>query len=117
MLSNACFKEIYIACGHTDLRFGIDGLAASVREKFNLSPFEKDVIFLFCGRRNDRIKALVWEGDGFLLLYKRVENGRFKWPRSSEELMNLNARQFECLLSGFAIEPGIKMVSPPEKVI
>lgn len=59
MLKESRFKEIYIACGYTDLRYGIDGLAASIRERFNLSPFEKDVIFLFCGRRNDRIKALL----------------------------------------------------------
>lgn len=117
MLKESRFKEIYIACGYTDLRCGIDGLAASIRERFNLSPFEKDVIFLFCGRRNDRIKALVWEGDGFLLLYKRIESGRFRWPRNTEELKNLTSEQFERLLSGFAIEPGIKMVSPPEKVI
>ena len=72
MLQSSRFKRIYIACGYTDLRYGIDGLAATVRERFYLNPFETDILFLFCGRRNDRIKALVWEGDGFLLLYKRL---------------------------------------------
>ena len=65
MLQSSRFKRIYIACGYTDLRYGIDGLAATIRERFNLNPFETDILFLFCGRRNDRIKALVWEGDGF----------------------------------------------------
>ena len=68
------FKRIIIACGYTDLRFGIDGLAAVVRHNFNLDPFEKNVLFLFCGRKSNRIKCLVWEGDGFLLLYKRLED-------------------------------------------
>ena len=72
-LSN--LQKIYIACGRTDLRKGIDGLATLVKEQFQLDPFQKDVLFLFCGTRKDRFKALVWEGDGFLLLYKRLEVG------------------------------------------
>ena len=66
---------IYIACGYTDLRRGIDGLASIVQSQFQLDPFQK-MLFLFCGRRQDRIKGLYWEGDGFLLLYKRLENVR-----------------------------------------
>ena len=65
------FEHIYIACGHTDLRYGIDGLAGVIRERFELDPYTGRTIFLFCGKRSDRIKALVWEGDGFLLLYTR----------------------------------------------
>lgn len=65
MLSDFNYENIYIACGYTDLRYGIDGLAATIQEKFELNPFSPHSIFLFCGRRNDRIKALVWEGDGF----------------------------------------------------
>ena len=70
-------KKIYLAIGYTDLRLGINGLAQTVKSKFALDPFEKGTLFLFCGRRCDRIKALLWEGDGFLLLYKRLEDGRF----------------------------------------
>ena len=69
-----CSCPIYIACGYTDLRRGIDGLASIVQSQFQLDPFQK-MLFLFCGRRQDRIKGLYWEGDGFLLLYKRLENG------------------------------------------
>ena len=73
MLSNYVgFKKIYIACGRTDIRKGIDGLAEIVKENFRLDPFEKDILFLFCGSRKDRFKGLLWEGDGFLLIYKRV---------------------------------------------
>ena len=81
MLQSSRFKSIYIACGYTDLRYGIDGLAATVRERFNLNPFETDILFLFCGRRNDRIKALAWEGDGFLL----QKAGRWKVQMAPED--------------------------------
>lgn len=110
MLQSSRFKRIYIACGYTDLRYGIDGLAATVRERFNLNPFETDILFLFCGRRNDRIKALVWEGDGFLLLYKRLEDGKFKWPRKTEDLEEISEEQFRWLLTGLDVNPGIRKV-------
>lgn len=61
------FDQIYIVCGYTDLRSGIDGLSALIQQKFQINPFQ-NVLFLFCGRRTDRIKGLVWEGDGFLML-------------------------------------------------
>ena len=77
------FKKVYLAPGFTDLRRGIDGLTAIVRFQFSLDPYDKNTLFLFCGRRSDRIKALLWEGDGFLLLYKRLDNGAFRWPRSA----------------------------------
>ena len=64
--------KVYIACGYTDLRKGIDGLARLVQQQFELDPFT-NTLFLFCGRRRDRIKGLYWEKDGFILLYKRLE--------------------------------------------
>lgn len=67
-LSN--LQKIYIACGRTDLRKGIDGLATLVKEQFQLDPFQKDVLFLFCGTRKDRFKALVWEGTVFCFCIK-----------------------------------------------
>ena len=77
--------HVYLACGYTDLRRGIDGLAGIVEKSFGMNPCT-DSLFLFCGRRCDRIKALYWEGDGFLLLYKRLEQGRFQWPRTESEM-------------------------------
>lgn len=68
--------RVYIACGYTGLRCGIDGLAAMVQQQFQLDSFS-NTLFLFCGRRRDRIKALYWEGNGFVLLYKRLESGSF----------------------------------------
>jgi len=60
-------EYIYTACGYTDLCKGINGLALLVQKYFELDPFSSGLI-LFCGKRNDRIKALYWEGDGFVLL-------------------------------------------------
>ena len=60
--------QVYIACGYTDLRKGIDGLARLVQQQFELDPFT-NTLFLFCGRRRDRIKGLYWEKDGFILHY------------------------------------------------
>lgn len=78
-------ENIYIACGNTDLRLGIDGLAQLVQQQFHLDPFSSS-LFVFCGRRRDRIKALLWEGDGFVLLCKRVEDGAYQWPRDRQEM-------------------------------
>lgn len=58
-------ERIYIACGYTDMRKSIDGLAAIVQQNFQLNPFQNN-LFLFCGRRRDRLKALYWEGDGWI---------------------------------------------------
>ena len=67
--------HIYLACGHTDMRKSIDGLAALVVSRFHLAPHQS-ALFLFCGRRKDRIKGLLWDETGFLLLYKRLEDGK-----------------------------------------
>lgn len=66
-----------MVCGRTDLRRGIDGLAAVVQEQYQLDPHNQS-LYLFCGRRKDRFKALFWDGDGFILLYKRIENGHIQ---------------------------------------
>ena len=101
MLNNAAgFQKIYIAAGFTDLRRGIDGLASIVKFNFRLNPYEKDIPFLFCGRRSDRRKGLVWEGDGFLLLYKRLELGGFSWPRTKEEALEITLEQYQALMQG-----------------
>mgnify|MGYP001362329499 CR=1 FL=1 len=94
--------NIFIVCGKTDLRKGIDGLAAFVTETYQLDVFDQ-ALFLFCGTKSDRFKALYWEGDGFLLLYKRFENGRLQWPRKKEEVRQLSVQQIHWLLEGLNI--------------
>lgn len=69
MLNDASgFRRIYLATGYTDLRRGMEGLASIIKFNFQLDPYQKDILFLFCGRRTDRIKGLVWEGDGLRFL-------------------------------------------------
>lgn len=96
-------KNIYIVCGYTDMRKSIDGLSAIVQQNFKLDVFSGS-LFLFCGKRCDRIKALLWEEDGFVLLYKRLENGKYKWPRNSEEAKLITKQEFRWLMEGLSIE-------------
>ena len=96
-------EHVYIACGYTDLHRGIDGLSALVQQSFQLDPFG-NCVFLFCGRRTDRLKALYWDGDGFVLLYKRLECGRFQWPRTRSEVSELTPQQLRWLLEGLNTE-------------
>ena len=119
MLNDAgCFKNVYIVTGYTDLRFGIDSLAALIETKLGSKPYVPDTLYLFCGRRTDRIKGLVWESDGYLLLYKRLEQGNFQWPRSESEVRNLTGQQFRWLMEGLTVTPkkSVKQVAPPEYV-
>lgn len=108
----ASFRNIYIVCGYTDMRYGIDSLTTIIERKYKKQLFVKDTLFLFCGRSASKIKGLLWEGDGFLLLYKRVESGYFCWPRSSDELRSMSPEQFRWLMNGFSIDPMIRDITP-----
>ena len=113
MLNNASgYKKIYIACGYTDLRQGIGGLAATIRQTLEIDPFQKNVLFMFCGRKPDKIKCLEWEGDGFVLVYKRLLDGRYQWPRTRDEVMDMTQEQFDWLMSGQSITPSIRKAVP-----
>lgn len=115
MLNNAtCFDRVVLVCGYTDLRCGIDGLTAALKSTHDISPFQEKVLFLFCGRSTRKIKGIVFEGDGFLLLYKRLETGRFRWPRTTNEAMNITQEQFEWLMKGLTILPTIEKVQPKQ---
>ena len=102
---------IYLICGKTDLRRGIDGLAGLVKESYQLNPYSR-ALFLFCGTRKDRFKALYWAGDGFVLLYKRIEDGRLQWPTTQNEVKKLHAKQLERLLTGWGLESTINPYQP-----
>ena len=107
MISLNDLGQVYIVCGKTDLRKGIDGLAYLIKEQFQLDPFNGQV-FLFCGGKKDRFKALSWDGEGYWLLYKRFENGRMNWPQNQKEVKALTRQQVDWLMKGFAISPKIK---------
>ena len=68
-----------------------------------MDPFG-EALFFFCGRRTDRIKGLFWDGDGFLLLYKRLERGRFQWPRNTDEARAITEQQFRWLMEGLKVD-------------
>ena len=105
MLNGAAgFTHVYLCAGYTDLRKGIEGLISVVTGSFGLDPTEPGTIFLFCGRRNDRMKALLYEGDGWLLCYKRFADGRLQWPRSRKEALDLTPQQYRWLMEGLSIE-------------
>ena len=96
--------EIYIVTNYTDMRKSIDGLCAVVEDQLKMDP-RRSALYLFCGKRCDRIKALLWESDGFVLLYKKMEvQGRFRWPRNVQEVRQLTWQQFDWLMSGLEIE-------------
>lgn len=106
-------KRVIIACGCVDLRKGIDGLAMIIGDKYHQNPFEKGTLFLFCGKRTDRIKGLLWCGTGFTLLYTRLEDGKLTWPRNSEEAAELTQEQYDYLMLGLnPLDPKVKDVSP-----
>ena len=96
--------NIYLVTGFTDMRKSIDGLFAIVKDTYGLDPYLNS-LFLFCGRRADRLKALVHDKDGFVLLYKRLDHsGRFQWPRNSDEVRPLTRQEFRWLLEGLSID-------------
>jgi len=94
MLKNLNTDHIYIVCGHTDMRKSIDGLAAIIQQQYQLDLFSNSA-FLFCRRRRNRMKVLLWEDSGFLLLYKRLENGKFSWPRNEQEVRDLTYEELK----------------------
>lgn len=96
--------NIYIVCGHTDMRKSIDGLCAIIQNQLNMDPCSSS-LYLFCGRKRDRLKALLWEKDGFVLLYKRLTGtGNYKWPRHQSEVRNLTWKEFSWLMDGLEID-------------
>ena len=88
MIDLSNIKNYYIACGYTDLRRGIDGLAQIVTLQYGYE-IDENSLFLFCGRRTDRI----------------MNNGSFQWPRSKDELKLLTPQSFRWLMEGLATEP------------
>ena len=113
MFDPAKAQKIYIAVGYSDLRRGIDGFASIIQNTFHTNP-QTNVLFIFCGRRSDRIKALYWDADGYILLYKRLEGGRYQWPRTADELKELTPQQFRWLMEGLSIYQK-KVIQPVRK--
>lgn len=96
--------RVYIACGNTDLRKSIDGLAVLVKEGFALDPFSP-CLFVFCNRQRDKLKILEWEHNGFWLHYRRLERGKFQWPvEGVTPTMKISCRELRWLLDGLSLK-------------
>ena len=100
MIPVPAVTRVWLAAGHTDMRKGFDGLAAQVQTVLKADPFSGH-LFLFRGRRGDLLKALWWDGQGLMLLAKRLEKGRFIWPTIARVgVVTLTAAQLAMLLEG-----------------
>lgn len=102
MLNEVSIDRVYLACGATDLRKSIDGLAVLVRQGFELDPFSS-CLFVFCNRKRDKLKILQWEHNGFWLYYRRLEKGKFQWPQYSAQVMTISRRELHWLLDGLSL--------------
>lgn len=99
MIGLPASTRVWLVCGLTDMRKGFDGLAALIQVQLSEDPFSGQ-LYVFRGRRGDRVKILWWDGDGLCLFAKRLERGRFVWPRATDGTVNLTAAQLSMLLEG-----------------
>ena len=100
MLTIPAAVRIYVAPGATDMRKAIDGLSALVREGFGEDPLSGH-LFVFANRRRDRLKILVWDRDGYWVLFKRLEAGTFRWPNEGVTApVVMTARDLMLILEG-----------------
>ena len=96
--------KIYLVTGYTDMRKSIDGLMGIIRDTYKLDPYS-NALYLFCGRRCDRLKALHFDRDGFVLYYKRLDaGGRYQWPRNASEVRPLSRQEFRWLMEGLCVD-------------
>ena len=91
--------RIVIATKPVDFRKGHDGLAAVAERELGLDP-HSGIIVVFRAKRGDRIKVLLWDGSGLVMSYKRLESGKFAWPKIQDGVMRLSKAQFEALFEG-----------------
>lgn len=98
MLSTGGLR-VFVASKPVDFRKGMDSLAALVQEHLRLDPFS-GAVYVFRPKRADRVKLLVWDGTGLVLVYKRLEAGKFRWPRIEDGVMRLSPAQLGALFEG-----------------
>jgi len=111
MISLPASTQIWIAAGVTDLRRGFTGLSAAVQMTLEQDPFGGHV-FVFRGRRGDLIKVLWWDGDGLCLFAKRLERGRFVWPKAESGTVSLTRAQLSMLLEGIDWRRPVRTAAP-----
>jgi transposase len=104
-LDRSLHVGVYLCTAPTDMRKGFDTLAALVQEQLGRDPLSGD-LFLFLSRGKDRLKALVWESDGFVLFYKRLEEGAYRLPPHEPGIkgVTLRASELAMLLDGIDLQ-------------
>ena len=97
--------DVYLACGVTDMRNSIDGLALRVEKQFRLDPFSRSM-FVFCNRKRNKLKILFWDKNGFWLFYRRLEGGHFRWPerKNKSPTVRITSTQLSWLLDGLTVD-------------
>ncbi|AIP31241.1 putative transposase [Paraburkholderia xenovorans LB400] len=103
--------RVWLAAGVTDMCSGFNGLAAKMQTVLERDPFSGHV-FVFRGRRGDLIKVLWWSGDDLCLLMKRLERGRFVWPRADGGVVCLSQAQLSMLLEGIDWRQPVRTIEP-----
>ncbi len=103
------FKKVIIKCGRTDLRRGISGLMSVIRLEYGLDPVEEGTLFLFCGNKRNCIKGICFDQDGFCMIVKRLTDGVYQWPRSTDEARALSQEEFHRLMEGFTVQSSIRV--------
>lgn len=103
MLDNFSIESIYLACGSTDMRKSIDGLAVLVQEHFLGTPLQEHSLF-FVIKTEIKSKYCIGKLPGLALLQKSSEKDRFKWPKSGNTVMNISPRELRWLLDGLSLE-------------
>jgi len=99
MITPSGAVRVLLATRPVDFRKGMDGLAALVRESLGSDPYS-GVIYVFRAKRADRVKLLLWDGTGLVLVTKRLEKSSFRWPRINDGVMRLSSSQLSGLLEG-----------------
>jgi len=96
-------SKLCLITGRTDMRLSINGLMAIIRDIYQMDPYA-NTLYLFCGRKTDRLKALYHDKNGFVLLYMRLDSGRFQWPRCASEARMLTRQEYRWLMEGLSID-------------
>ena len=95
-------SKIYLIPEPVDFRKSVDGLTVIIQEVLKMDPMEK-ACFIFCNKQHDKIKIIEWDFNGFWLFYKRLESGKFKWPKSTLPVTTISREQYDWLMNGLNI--------------
>lgn len=99
MINSKKIKKVHFACGVTDMRKSIDGLAIIIQERFKLDPFS-EALFVFCNKHKNILKILHWDYNGFWIYTKRLEKGKFKWPESENDTIRADLNELYFFFRG-----------------